>query len=93
MMRANNYFVRTFFPSRVVFERFPASITDQVFLLIQNDHELMYEYLRLVDETKLNSVNQQIGKAVKKHFKLDNSPDRGTSRNSTWIKSFQIFEE
>ena len=37
-------------------------ITNEVFLIIQNDRELMYEYLRLVESIGLDSVNQAIGK-------------------------------
>lgn len=76
-----------------VFERFPGSITDQVFLLIQNDHELMHDYLRLVEDKGLDVTNRSIGKAVKHEFGLDNAPERGTSPNSTLIQSFQIFED
>ena len=79
--------------TRRVFDRFPVSITDQVFLLIQNDRELMYDYLRLVHAHDLGAVNRHIGKAVKSHFGLENAPVRGTSPNSTLIQSFQIFEE
>ena len=76
-----------------VFDRFPVSITDQVFLLIQHDRELMYDYLRLVEDKGLGVVNRNIGKAVKSHLGLENAPERGTSPNSTLIQSFQIFEE
>ena len=76
-----------------VFNRFPQSITDQVFLLIQNDHTLMQQYLRIVEAKGLDAVNRQIGKAVKDHFNLDNAPARGESPNSTLIQSFQLFEE
>lgn len=79
--------------NKKVFGQFEATITDRVFLLIQNDHELMHEYLRLVHDKGLDTVNQQIGKAVKEHFKLENAAERGTTPNSTLIQSFQIFED
>ena len=40
-------------------------ITNEIFMLIQNDRSLMHEYLRAVEEHGLEPVNQQIGKAVK----------------------------
>ena len=74
-----------------VLSRFSDSITDYVFLTIQNDRELMLEYLRLVSDTKLDTVNQQIGKKVKDHFNLKNAPSRQDSPQSTLIKSHQVF--
>lgn len=61
-----------------VLSRFADSITDYVFLTIQDDRELMLEYLRLVSDTKLDTVNQQIGKKVKERFGLQkrNRSDR-----------------
>ena len=41
------------------------TITDEIFLLIQHDRDLMQNYLRLVENEGLNQVNRQIGKAVK----------------------------
>jgi len=66
-------------------------ITDQIFLLIQNDRELMHEYLRLVEANGLNSVNQQIGKYIKSRFNLSNDESRQTSPTSTLIQSHQEF--
>ena len=43
-------------------------ITNEVFLTIQNDRELMLPYLRAVEELGLDTVNQQIGKAVKASY-------------------------
>ena len=74
-----------------VLDKFADSITDQVFLTIQEDRELMLEYLRLVSDTKLDTVNQQIGKNVKDRFRLTKSPHRQDAPRSTLIKSHQMF--
>ena len=68
------------------------SITDEVFLLIQNDRELMHEYLRLVEHEGLDKVNQQIGKGVKLAYGLKNDDDREKEPLSTLIVSHQRFQ-
>ena len=68
------------------------SITDEVFLLIQNDRELMHEYLRLVEHEGLDKVNQQIGKGVKFAYGLKNDDDREKEPLSTLIVSHQRFQ-
>ena len=75
-----------------VLDKFSKKITDQVFLSIQNDADLMHEYLRLVGEKGIDAVNQQIGKAVKNRYKLSNSDSRQEDPKSTLIKSHQEFE-
>ena len=75
-----------------VLSKFSKEITDQVFLSIQNDRELMHEYLRLVSKEGIDSVNQQLGKAVKSRFKLSNSDSRQDDPKSMLIKSHQEFE-
>lgn len=68
------------------------TITDDIFLLIQNDKELMQAYLRLVEENGLDDVNRQIGKGVKLHYNLSNDTGRNNSPKSTLISSHQEFE-
>jgi hypothetical protein len=51
-------------------------ITDEVFLLIQNNRSFMREYLRLVEEDDLNAVNMRIGKQVKETYNLTNAQNR-----------------
>jgi len=60
--------------------------------MIQNDRELMYEYLKLVEAHGLITVNQQIGKALKNRFNLSNDAQREFSPQSTLIQSYQQFE-
>lgn len=67
-------------------------ITNEVFLTIQNDRELMLPYLRAVEELGLDTVNQQIGKAVKASYQLVNDAERENNPSCTLIQSHQIFE-
>ena len=67
-------------------------ITDEVFLLIQNNRSFMREYLRLVEEDGLNAVNMRIGKQVKEAYNLTNTQVRNYKPTSTLIESFQGFE-
>lgn len=67
-------------------------ITNEIFLVIQNDRDLMYHYLRAVENSGLDTVNQQIGKAVKAAYQLDNANERENDPSCTLIQSHQIFE-
>ncbi len=68
------------------------TITDEIFLLIQHDRDLMQNYLRLVENEGLNQVNRQIGKAVKKAYRLNDDEIREDNPHSTLIRSHQIFK-
>lgn len=70
--------------------QFNKKITDEIFLLIQNDHKLMKDYLKLVDKYGHHTVNKGIGKAVKAQYKLNNK-DREKKPTSTLISSHQRF--
>ena len=67
-------------------------ITNEVFLVIQNDRGLMHEYLRAVEKEGLDNVNRQIGKQVKKSYKRVNLDDREDNPSCTLIQSHQKFE-
>ncbi|MDR0769315.1 MAG: hypothetical protein LBE71_05375 [Dysgonamonadaceae bacterium] len=67
------------------------TITDEVFLLIQNDKHFMQEYLQLIHEKGLDVVNKYIGKKVKQKYKLTDD-GRNKSPKSTLISSHQEFE-
>lgn len=75
-----------------VLDKFKKSITDGVFLFIQNDRELMQEYLKLVEENGVKTVNKYIGRRIKTDYDLTNDDQREESPRSTLIKSHQIFE-
>lgn len=66
-------------------------ITNEIFLLIQNNHSLMREYLRAVEDVGLDTVNQQIGKAIKAGYHLINLNDREDNPSCTLIQSHQKF--
>jgi hypothetical protein len=67
-------------------------ITNEIFLIIQNDRELMKEYLRAVESSKLDTVNQTIGKEVKRAYGLSNIDDREDNPSCTLIQSHQEFD-
>jgi len=67
-------------------------ITNEIFMIIQNNRELMYEYLRAVEANGLDSVNQTIGKEVKAAYQLTNIDDRDDNPSCTLIQSHQKFE-
>jgi hypothetical protein len=68
------------------------SITDEVFLLIQQDRELMKDYLRLVETKGLDVVNRHIGKMVMQKYTLTKADLRNGESESTLISSHQEFE-
>ena len=67
-------------------------ITNEIFMIIQNNRELMYEYLRAVEANGLDSVNQIIGKEVKIAYQLSNIDDREDNPSCTLVQSHQKFE-
>jgi len=67
-------------------------ITNEIFLIIQNDRKLMYEYLKAVQEYGLDTVNQAIGKKVKSSYQLVNINEREDNPDCTLIQSHQKFE-
>jgi len=73
-------------------KRMNKKITNDIFLIIQNDRELMKEYLRAVESNTLDIVNQTIGKEVKKAYELINVNDREDNPSCTLIQSHQKFE-
>jgi len=67
-------------------------ITNEIFMIIQNNRELMYEYLRAVEANGLDSVNQIIGREVKTAYQLTNIDDREDNPSCTLVQSHQKFE-
>lgn len=66
-------------------------ITNEIFLIIQNDPKLMHKYLRAVEKSGLDTVNQTIGKEVKSSYRLVNI-DREDKPRCTLIQSHQKFK-
>jgi len=81
------------FADKVISQKDKLSITDGIFLLIQNDKNLMQEYLLLVEREKggHKTVNKIIGKRVKEKYGLTNADYRNNKPLSTLIKSHQEF--
>jgi hypothetical protein len=71
-------------------DRFAKEMTDQVFVFIQKDRELMHDYLMLLSKHNLKNLNSTIAKAVKKRFVLTNKINKGTPK-STLIQSYEEF--
>ncbi|MBI5100846.1 MAG: hypothetical protein HZB33_03255 [Nitrospirae bacterium] len=67
-------------------------ITNEIFLIIQNERDLMKEYLRAVEASGLDVVNQTIGKRVKSAYGLANIDDREDNPSCTLIQSHQKFD-
>lgn len=65
-------------------------ITNEIFIIIQNDRDLMHDYLREVESVGLDIVNQTIGRAVKSAYELTNA-DRENNPSCTLIQSHQRF--
>ena len=73
-------------------KRMNKKITNEIFLIIQNDRVLMHDYLRAVEKDGLDTVNQTIGKEVKQAYSLVNINDREDNPSCTLIQSHQKFE-
>jgi hypothetical protein len=73
-------------------QKFNKRITNEIFLIILNDRELMHKYLRLIESEGLDVVNRSIGKEVKKAYGLVNMDDREDNPSCTLIQSHQKFE-
>ncbi|MDQ7823450.1 MAG: hypothetical protein RDV48_11690 [Candidatus Eremiobacteraeota bacterium] len=67
-------------------------ITNEIFLIIQNNQNLMYEYLKAVEDKGIDNINQSIGKEVKSAYYLKNINDREENPSCTLIQSHQKFE-
>lgn len=72
-----------------VINKFADQITDRVFLMIQNDRELMQEYLNLVASgTNPHILNCKLGKQIKAKYNLKNV-GRCKEPKSTLIRSYE----
>jgi hypothetical protein len=78
--------------NKKVLDTFAKRITDEVFLMIQNDRDLMQAYLKIVGSKTKPVVNRGLGQAIKKRFELTNEPTRNDQPRSLLLVSFQEFE-
>lgn len=80
------------FKSKVV-DQFCETITDRIFLMIQNDRELMQEYLSIIEKGNSRAnINSQIAKEIKKRFKLNNQNSKNKEPQSVLIASHEQFD-
>jgi hypothetical protein len=72
-----------------VFDNFNQDITDRIFLMIENDPELMAEYSRLTgnDKKDKDNLNTELGKAIRKRYNLENIRENNNPKSSL-IKSY-----
>ena len=75
-----------------VINQFSEKLTDKVFLMIQNDKELMKDYLSIIEKSSsLKYVNSEIAKEVKNRYKLQNLEKRNEQPESILIPSHEMF--
>lgn len=67
-------------------------ITNEIFLIIQNDKKLMRDYLEAVHEQGHENVNRAIGKQIKKSYNLTDFNEEEKNPSSSLILSHTKFE-
>lgn len=70
-----------------VTDKFNEELADLVFQYIENDAELMHDYLRLVSDKDLDTVNKALGRKIKEKFGVENL-DRNNNPKSKLIQSY-----
>ncbi|MGS0827097.1 hypothetical protein ACVBIO_14900 [Shewanella sp. 0m-8] len=78
--------------AQLAVQKLNKKLSNEIFLIIQNDRELMQAYLKAVEASGVESVNQQIGKEIKASYQLVNINKREDDPSCTLIKSHQMFE-
>lgn len=80
------------FKKKVV-DSFTTQLTDKVFLMIQNDRDLMKEYLSIIEKSNsLSYINSEIAKEIKKRYNLDNLGEKNESPKSFLIQGYELFK-
>ena len=74
-----------------VLNEFTERLTDQVFLFIENDRELLGQYLHTVEGKELDTVNAHIEQAIKLHFGLESKGEKCNTPNSKLIQGYEKF--
>ena len=77
--------------NEVVLNRFSQEITDRVFLMIQEDRDLMQLYLDAVGDKGKKAVNSHMALAIKKRYGLDCQGTHESDPHSTLIKGHAEF--
>jgi len=81
----------TAFKEKVI-QRFSAEITDRVFLMIQNDRELLKEYMDLLGTNPQKTINSSLAKEIKKRYNLENKEFKIENPQSLLIQSYESFD-
>ncbi|MGM0421449.1 MAG: hypothetical protein ACQEQG_10755 [Bacillota bacterium] len=71
-----------------IFKKFNKDISDRIFLMIQNDRELMEKYLDLVSGSDQETVNQEIVEAINARYELEYK-GKNYEPESTLIKYYE----
>ena len=74
-----------------VLNEFTERVTDQVLLFIENDRELLGQYLHTVEGKELDTVNAHIAQAIKRHFGLESKGEKCNTPNSKLIQGYEKF--
>ena len=74
-----------------VLNEFTERLTDQVFLFIENDRELLGQYLHTVEGKELDTVIAHIAQAIKRHFGLESKGEKCNTPNSKLIQGYEKF--
>jgi hypothetical protein len=67
-------------------------ITDDFFLFIENDRELLKEYLYLVEKKGLQEVNKQIAKGIEAEYNLNSFGENGEPE-SKLITTYSLLKK
>lgn len=75
--------------NELVLLRFSQELTDRVFLMIQEDRELMQIYLDAVGEHGKQAVNSHLAKAARKRFNTKLPDPKVAAPRSSLINSYK----
>tara|TARA_R110001592_G_scaffold2598_2_gene15031 strand:- start:325 stop:579 length:255 start_codon:yes stop_codon:yes gene_type:complete len=75
-----------------VLKKFNKQITDEIFLFIQNDRELLHDYLLLLNNHTLDTLNVNIAKQIKDNYGFESGAICKDPK-SKLIQSFTEFEK
>lgn len=70
----------TTFAQKVI-EAFRKDITDNIFLYIENNRDLMDKYLDTISVSDRKTVNSWLGRLIKEEFMVENEIDEETGRS------------
>lgn len=76
-----------------VFEKFNKQMTDEIFYFIENDRELLHDYLLLLNKHELNVLNSNIAKRIKEKYSLKSIEVSKEETKSKLIQSYTKFEK